>query len=309
MRRIFIKGKMRLQSAMEYLLTYGWAILVVSVVLGALFSLGVFNPNTFSPRAHAGSCQVYRPFGPGTSVDINLQGVCTDELPLFVAHFNGNSGYVSVPSSPSLSPASFAINAWIRWDGARYSSSSAEDWAAIISKGYYDSGTYTVLLHRVAGATDTTVNLYINGQLADSWVNSVLDTNWHMLTVTYDGSTASIYLDGANESHSGFILMQASPPQQVAPGPYPLAIGSQAYGSSYFWGGEISNVQLYNATMDPETINSLYSEGIGGVPILLQNLVGWWPLNGDTMDYSGNGNTGAASNLLYTSSWTSGYSG
>jgi len=33
----------RAQSAMEYLMTYGWAILIIAVVLGALFSLGVFN--------------------------------------------------------------------------------------------------------------------------------------------------------------------------------------------------------------------------------------------------------------------------
>ncbi len=31
------------QSAMEFLLTYGWAILIVAVVLAALFELGVFN--------------------------------------------------------------------------------------------------------------------------------------------------------------------------------------------------------------------------------------------------------------------------
>ncbi len=31
------------QSAMEYLMTYGWAILIIAVVLGALFQLGVFS--------------------------------------------------------------------------------------------------------------------------------------------------------------------------------------------------------------------------------------------------------------------------
>src|SRR5271157_4413364 len=35
------------QSAMEYLMTYGWAILIISVVLAALFSLGVFSTSTF----------------------------------------------------------------------------------------------------------------------------------------------------------------------------------------------------------------------------------------------------------------------
>ena len=36
-------SKLRAQSAMEYLMTYGWAILIIAVVLGALFSLGIFN--------------------------------------------------------------------------------------------------------------------------------------------------------------------------------------------------------------------------------------------------------------------------
>ncbi|MGC8687771.1 MAG: hypothetical protein ACP5RM_03710, partial [Candidatus Micrarchaeia archaeon] len=35
--------KIKAQSAMEYLMTYGWAILVIAVVLGALFTLGIFN--------------------------------------------------------------------------------------------------------------------------------------------------------------------------------------------------------------------------------------------------------------------------
>ena len=41
----------KLQSAMEYLMTYGWAILIIAVVLGALFSLGVFNSANLAPRA------------------------------------------------------------------------------------------------------------------------------------------------------------------------------------------------------------------------------------------------------------------
>lgn len=38
--------KHKAQSAMEYLMTYGWAILIIAVVLGALFSLGVFNSSS-----------------------------------------------------------------------------------------------------------------------------------------------------------------------------------------------------------------------------------------------------------------------
>ncbi|MDE1860498.1 MAG: hypothetical protein KGH72_02155 [Candidatus Micrarchaeota archaeon] len=36
----------KLQSAMEYLMTYGWAILVIAVVMVALFSLGILGGGT-----------------------------------------------------------------------------------------------------------------------------------------------------------------------------------------------------------------------------------------------------------------------
>lgn len=35
------------QSAMEYLITYGWAILIIAIALGVLFELGLFNPSSF----------------------------------------------------------------------------------------------------------------------------------------------------------------------------------------------------------------------------------------------------------------------
>ncbi len=43
-----MKKTLKLQSAMEYLMTYGWAILIIAVVLGALFSIGVFKAGSFT---------------------------------------------------------------------------------------------------------------------------------------------------------------------------------------------------------------------------------------------------------------------
>ena len=44
------------QAAMEFLMTYGWAILIVLIVLAALFFLGVFSPQLGS------SCVAVAPF-------------------------------------------------------------------------------------------------------------------------------------------------------------------------------------------------------------------------------------------------------
>jgi len=49
------KSYSKAQSAMEYLMTYGWAILIIAVVLGALFSLGIFGANTASTACIAGA--------------------------------------------------------------------------------------------------------------------------------------------------------------------------------------------------------------------------------------------------------------
>ncbi len=39
------------QAAMEFLMTYGWAILVVIVVIGTLAYYGVLNPSSFIPES------------------------------------------------------------------------------------------------------------------------------------------------------------------------------------------------------------------------------------------------------------------
>ena len=111
---------MKSQSAMEYLMTYGWAILIIAVVVGALFQLGVFNSNNFAPKAQAGGCQVIRPEGAGSTQDISTMGVCTGEIPEFVAKFSGigsgsTNSVVAVPSAGvdfnGLSEIS--ITAWV----------------------------------------------------------------------------------------------------------------------------------------------------------------------------------------------------
>ena len=64
------------QSAMEYLMTYGWAILIILIAVGALFYLGVFSPSTPS------TCTATAPI---TCVDlkaIDKGGSISDEITL-----------------------------------------------------------------------------------------------------------------------------------------------------------------------------------------------------------------------------------
>ncbi len=55
-------------------MTYGWAILIIAVVLVVLFSVGITNPLFFAPKAPPGSCHTIRPDGSGTTDNINIEG-------------------------------------------------------------------------------------------------------------------------------------------------------------------------------------------------------------------------------------------
>ena len=58
------------QSAMEYLMTYGWAILIVIIVAAALYALGIFNPATYTGRIPTG----FTTLGTPTDWDLNSNG-------------------------------------------------------------------------------------------------------------------------------------------------------------------------------------------------------------------------------------------
>ncbi len=277
------------QSAMEYLMTYGWAILIIAVVLAALFELGVFNPYTFAAKAQPGSCSVYRPDGAGTNNFISLLGPCTNEIPQYAAQFNGQNGYIIIPSGP--------VN-------LNYDPVTLVAWVDPTTSNQY--GTFLIGETAYGGY----LRVYNNGFMAaivppDSSMTQLFSAipavnKWYFVADTYNGTVETLYVDGVKEQNASFSIT-------------PTITNNMGIGACYFCGpgqyffGLESNVQIYNTALSQPDIQALYKEGIGGVPIDLNNLVGWWPLNGNANDYSGNGNNGNAINVSFTGGWYKGY--
>ena len=74
---------MRLQSAMEYLITYGWAILILGVVIAGLYALGVFNITSLSPNicsfpADIGCTSAY--LSAGGQLKINIEQITSTPI-------------------------------------------------------------------------------------------------------------------------------------------------------------------------------------------------------------------------------------
>ena len=260
------------QAAMEYLMTYGWAILIIALSLAALYSLGVLNPKNFTPRAQPGSCFVFRPNGPGTTDYISLQGTC-GYLPMYVASFNGVDAYIpaTVPQINTASGGYNTVTFWMYWNGVSgqipFGFSSYDLYFACSCLGFNtaNSDTYGVS----------------SSNLAKKWV--------FVAAVFYNGNYAGnnkIYINGAPQTLSQCC---GSPISRSAT--TNLRISGWPSGGYYF-NGLITNVQVYNTLLNDQEIQYLYQEGLGGAPIRLGSLVGWWPLNGDAKDYSGNGNHG-----------------
>lgn len=299
----------KLQSAMEYLMTYSWAVLVIAVVLIAFFAIGVFSPGISGPRAAPGSCQVYRPQGPGSTYLINFVGTCNDEMPRYVMSSYGTDSYVIVPGSNSaisslnIQGNTITLSAWVYIIGTPFHD--------IVDKENQYGMKIDVNNQPHACTPSNNPGICLEWDTASDWYGNGFPipgaqfNQWMFLAVTMQGNEKYWYANGAflgnvynpnsiTYTNANYVIGAISP-------------GFVGFGEAEWFNGWIANVQLYNTTLSSNDIKSLYMEGIGGVPISPQNLVGWWPLNGDGQDYSGNGNSDVPANVAFFTSWSNGY--
>lgn len=101
------------QAALEFMMTYGWAILVVLAAIGALSYFGVLNPTRFAPETCVGSTGfscVGKPVANPTNISFTVVNGLDNKLQL-----SGNTidyGYVNISESLyalGCRPANFRV--------------------------------------------------------------------------------------------------------------------------------------------------------------------------------------------------------
>jgi Concanavalin A-like lectin/glucanases superfamily/Immunoglobulin I-set domain len=167
-------------------------------------------------------------------------------------NFDGSSGYVSVPSSPSL----LFSNAF-----------TAEAW---INLGTPPSGDETIAAKGVDANVPVDWQMLVYGgklavqiNVAGNWSPIVCATTlspgvWYHVAMTYDGSNLQGYVNGVLDG-------SVSVPGSMQTSSYALKIGvySPAAHLAYFR-GKIDELSLYSRTLSSNEIAAIYNAGSSG---------------------------------------------
>ena len=220
--------------------------------------------------------------------------------------FDGVDDYVSIPDSQSLRIQSFTLAAWIYMTERPYQHGSRH--SSIFNKFHYQIGTGdTGFTFTFVDPTSTDDNLMIaigdgidDRQLVRyNSINDLTLNQWHFVTGTWDGSIASIYIDGQLKSSAN------TDEYTIAYDSTPLALGTEvASGAKDVWfKGIIDEAMVYNKTLTAEEIQDAYNS-------YFEDLRGYWKLDkgsGTTaFDSSAYGNNGI---LMNGPEWVDGVSG
>ena len=209
-----------------------------------------------------------------------------------VAYLKGlTTSIVSIPHSPSLSITgnTLTVAGWVNPGSSSGTNIFVSSWTGTSGNAIFDIGTSN-------GKPYADVVNAAGNTFAITGSNALSTNRWQFFTFVLNNTHMAYYLNGSLVAQS--YAFSGNLPQFVS-GTCQYAIGAKECGTSSAFSGQISNVQIYGSALPVNTINYIYSEGIGGVPASSSSLDAWYPLNGNANDYSGNGNNGTQYNVAY----------
>ena len=170
--------------------------------------------------------------------------------------FDGMNDYIEVQNSSDFNLPNFSISIWIQ------NNSLATDTPTfIINKGCIPDGVFT--------STEMSFRIYAhdaNGQyISDIWcpnrsflAGPSYNSNWFHLSMTYDGTTMSLYVDGV-------LVESISQTGQLSNNEYSMLIGARNFLDcaldSYF-DGRLDDIGIWNRALTQEEITDLYNANL-----------------------------------------------
>ncbi|MEM0200831.1 MAG: LamG domain-containing protein [Candidatus Micrarchaeaceae archaeon] len=201
-----------------------------------------------------------------------------------VATFNGLTDIVLSPSANLKVPVSnngLSINLWV------LPGNFEQNNAGLITTG---AGCGINLLFATANKIQTTNNC---GNFQTGSYQFTPNVWYDIgLTITSGSSpTLSLYVNG-NQIVSSATFFSSGTSWTT------MYLGSNL--GSEFFNGSLSNIQIYNTSLSKPSMFLLYKRNLNGLPISNNGLVGWWSLNGNTKDLSGQNTITTSSTVAFT---------
>jgi hypothetical protein len=184
--------------------------------------------------------------------------------------FDGVDNYVSIPDSSSLRVQSFSLIAWVYMTERPYQQGSRH--SAIINKLHFQIGGFGNKGYKLQfeSPTSTDDNLVVSigdgsNQILLVEYNSINDltlNQWHQVAGTWNGSIASIYIDGSLKNSS------STAQYMIAHDSTPLALGTEVTsGAKDVWfKGIIDEAMVYDKALSAQEMADLYT---GKLPSLM----------------------------------------
>lgn len=265
----------------------GMATLNISGLLNAVnyqqYFTSQFAPS-YSDRA-AGNLQVQSPFGITTFSTYGKEA----------AVFNGLALSSITSAQPQGNVVSYTIAAWVypqSQNGLIFSGTGSGHSLML--------GVGNVL---TCGGTPGTFFMADNGVGVTIGVNSIAQfpmNNWYFIAGTFNSMSGSAVLPSGFTLYVNGVKTATGTLCNTGADSSPIASESGTQFGLRGFNGLISNVQIYNNSLTAYQIQHLYQEGIEALPISNSPLSGWYTLNGNTNDYSGNGYV-TSTNVVYFS--------
>ncbi|MGC8648290.1 MAG: LamG-like jellyroll fold domain-containing protein [Candidatus Micrarchaeia archaeon] len=194
------------------------------------------------------------------------------------AEFSGNNSYI-VAASTVNTVSSGTFSAWV------------------YSNGWVGNSRIIGSVNNVPTELLTNSPGVLAGYVEQGGVATVVSSGytipaekWVLVTMTFGPSGIAFYVNGQS------VYSSSTPTSGATSTPL---LGWDSTSGTDFWDGLIANAQIYGTALSASQVQQLYQEGIGGAPVASASLLGWWPLNGNANDYSGNGNNGAPYKINY----------
>ena len=182
-------------------------------------------------------------------------------------YFDGKSGYIEVPSSPSLESPSkeFSVAVWYKLNRNQ----AANYWLTVICKGSTSSEIQNpqyrlqvqqnfsgpINICKTGTAGSSTISLCTEFTKCDNDFQQHLfvPDKWCFYAITYDGTIVRTYLNGKN-------IFSYSTSLQFIKNQSPLYIGLDEPGVTEYFEGALDDLRIYNKALTVSEISNLFSE-------------------------------------------------